>query len=72
MHSMRTDKRKLVDKDCALILMGYRTICLSGLPALGAGSRPAQKRDRPDQPSLQNLVKMRRLPRRSLWRKWAQ
>jgi len=56
MHTMHTGKRKQVDKDCALILMGYRIICLCGLPALGAGSRRF-KSSRPDQPSLLNGVK---------------
>ena len=48
MHTMHTDERKPVDKNCALILIDYRMICLCGLPALGAGSRRF-KSSRPDQ-----------------------
>ena len=45
MHTMHTDERKPVDKNYTLILIGYRTICLFDLPALGAGSRsPPQNR----------------------------
>ena len=38
MHTMHITARKLVDRDCALILIGYRISCLCGLPSLGAGS----------------------------------
>jgi hypothetical protein len=38
-NTMHINARKLVDRDCALILIGYQISCLGGLPSLGAGSR---------------------------------
>jgi len=52
---MHTSKRKQVDMDYALILIGYKVNCLYGSPFLGAGSRPANKRDRPVQFIFNNL-----------------
>jgi len=47
---------KPIDRDCALILIGYRVICLCGVPALGAGCR-GFKSLRPDQPPFETELR---------------